>query len=316
MTWTFKAALAAIAITIALGVSAPEAPAQTPLGPKRTLSVVKFDANGAFVQKYGGWDIGGGLAAMLATELEKTGRFILVDRADLDSVLKEKELSLSGLAQTAGGERQLLPAQLLVRGSVTQFDEQEKGGGLSLGVGSNALSGALGRRGSTGSVTIDLKVVDAANGVVVSTYTVRKQVSASSMALRAGYDDIALSGDRFNQSSLGQATREAIAEAAQQIVARVGSVAWRGMVARVDGDRAYINAGRNANISEGSQLRAIRTVNTITDPATGEVLGAEESTIGDMVVEQVEDRYSVARYSGHHPLQRGDVVLLLPATAP
>ena len=36
-------------------------------GPKRTVAVGRVDAIGAFTAKYGNWDIGGGLGAMLAT---------------------------------------------------------------------------------------------------------------------------------------------------------------------------------------------------------------------------------------------------------
>ena len=59
-------------------------------GPKKTIAVARFDGHGNFTSHYGGWDtVGGGLAAMLITELTQSGRFIVVDPADMDAVLRE-----------------------------------------------------------------------------------------------------------------------------------------------------------------------------------------------------------------------------------
>src|SRR4030042_3445776 len=112
-----------IALVIAIGCAGPQktpTDQQHPLctpdhGPKKTIAVTKFDAHGAFVGKYGGWDIGGGLAAMLVSELNKTDRFIVIDRADLAAVFKEHEMALQGLTATKDIKAgQLLGAQLLL----------------------------------------------------------------------------------------------------------------------------------------------------------------------------------------------------------
>ena len=50
-------------------------------GPKRTVTVGGFQSTGAFVAKYGDWDVGGGLAAMLTSALVDSDRFIVVERA-------------------------------------------------------------------------------------------------------------------------------------------------------------------------------------------------------------------------------------------
>ena len=43
-------------------------PAPAYSGPKKTIAVAKFDANGAFIGQYGSYDVGGGLAAMMVNE--------------------------------------------------------------------------------------------------------------------------------------------------------------------------------------------------------------------------------------------------------
>jgi curli biogenesis system outer membrane secretion channel CsgG len=279
-------------------------------GPKKTIAVSKFDASGAFVARYGGWDIGGGLAAMLASELARTNRFIVIERADLDTLLREKQMALSDVTQGAS-TAPLLGVQTFVRGSVTEFDQQEKGGGLKLGVATDLGQGALGRRQASGHVAIDLRLIDAATGSVIATKRVEKKISNASMAVDGSSSGLSFGGDAFEQTSLGRAAREAIRDATAAVVADMERVPWQGLVATVDGERIYVNAGRNANLGPGLKMRAVRRERTITDPATGEVLGGEQRTIGDLVIEQVEDRYAVGRWLSHDTPQRGDVVQIL-----
>ncbi len=316
--FSMKGALLAAAVTAAsLAIEAPAAARSSSQvtypayqGPRKTLAVARFDAAGSFVARYGGSDIGGGLAAMLATELSRTNRFIVVERAELDTLLREKQLALSGVA-TSGAEGPLLGAQTFIRGSVTEFDEQEKGGGLNVGFNAGGMLGGLGGRGSRGHVTIDIRLIDAATGAVVGAYKVDKKLKSSSLAFEARRSDFSLGGDQFSQSSLGRAAREAIAEATALIVADMERVPFQALVANVEGDRVYVNAGRNANLSPGTRMRAVRRVRSITDPATGEVLGGEEVSVADLVIDMVEDRYAVGRLVSARAPQRGDTVQLI-----
>lgn len=306
-----------LALAICLGSAQPvrsedPVPVEYPAysGPRKTVAVSKFDAVGSFVGQYGGWDIGGGLAAMLTGELARTNRFVVVERADLDTLLREQQMTLSNV--TAGGSiAPLLGAQTFIRGSITQFDQREKGGGLSLGLSLPGLKGGVGRRQATGHVAIDLRLIDAASGTVITTVRVEKRIKSSSLALQGQSGAVTFGGDQFDQTSLGRASREAIADAVARIIAGMESVPWQALIANVDGDRIYINAGRNANVVRGATMRTVRAEGIITDPASGEVLGGERRTIGDLVIERVEERYSIGRWLGHERPRRGDAVQLI-----
>ena len=82
-------------------------------------------------------DLGSGLAAQLTTALVNSGQYIVVERAELASVLREQELGLQKLVpgEVAAQAGQLVGAQLLVRASVTDFEQRSGGGGLRLGIG-------------------------------------------------------------------------------------------------------------------------------------------------------------------------------------
>lgn len=279
-------------------------------GPRKTIAVANFDAIGAFVAQYGGWDIGGGVAAMLVSELQKTNRFVVVERAELDTLLREKELGLSDVTDGRGSSAQLLGVQMFVAGSVTEFSQKDKGGGLNLGLNVEGFRGGGGMRTATGKIAMDLRMIDAGNGAILSTQTVSEELKAKSLALQGGRGIIALGGDQFNRTALGTATRKALRKAVMLVIAEMEAVPWQGLVARVDGNLIYINAGEDVNLRAGQTLLCIRTINTITDPVTGEVLGTEQATIGEIRLNKVEARYSVGEFAGTYPARLGDTVML------
>src|SRR5947207_14399493 len=78
----------AIATFSAVAADVPDAP----LGPKRSIVVDKFDSLSTFNAAYGNWDVGGGLSAMLTRAIDQTGRFVILERANLDRVIGEQQI--------------------------------------------------------------------------------------------------------------------------------------------------------------------------------------------------------------------------------
>jgi curli biogenesis system outer membrane secretion channel CsgG len=316
---TFFNLLFGIILIITIGCAGPqttptsqEQPIHTPYyGPKKTIAVTKFDASGAFVAKYGSWDIGGGLAAMLVSELNKSNRFIVVDRADLAAVFREHEMALQGLTATKDLKAgQLLGAQLLIRGSVTEFDEAETGGGFKIGAGTSILGGAVGPQFTKGHVTVDLRMIETNTARVVETQTIDKKITGKALATELTTKGVNFGGDVFNKTPLGKASREAIQEAVSLIIERMEKVPWQALVAKVAEGKVYINAGENANLKEGNVLTCCRVIETITDPVTKEVLGVEEQQIGQVKITMVAPKYSTATYEGTRPPKMGDILRL------
>lgn len=280
-------------------------------GPKKTIAVSKFDAVGSFVAQHGGWDIGGGLASMLTTELAKTNRFVVVERPDIDTLLREKQMALTGVARGVSGQP-LLGAQTIVRGSVTTFEQDNSGGGLNLGLNLPGFNGGGAARTMSGHIAIELRLIDAETGAILSTAHVEKKVKSRSLALQGAVRNVSFGGDQFSNTSLGKAAEQAIAEAVAHIVKGMEQVPFQALVAKVDGERVSINAGRNANLAPGARMRIVRTTDTVRDPQTGELLGSTRATVGDIEIVQVEDRYAVGRMVGTAvPVQRSDVALML-----
>jgi hypothetical protein len=60
------------------------------------------------------------------------------------------------------------------------------------------------------------------------------------------------------------------------------------------------------------RFRAIRQPMVITDPVTGEALGHDEASLGDLRPEQVGERFAVGRHTRKYEVERGDIAQLLP----
>lgn len=288
-------------------------------GPKRTVSVGKFDAIGAFTAKYGNWDIGGGLSAMMTTALVESERFVVMERAQLQQVLAEQELKGNKLtSQTSGPELgQLTGVQFLIYGAVTEFGTDDSGGGLSLG-GSGGpigglLSGALSHQSSSGSVAMDIRLVDTTTGQVVQTHKVSETIESSGFDLSVGYQGMNMGGNQFKKTPLGQAVRKAITRAVQLIAKDAGNSPWAGQVVDYDGTEIFINAGTKSGVQPGDTFSVERVVKKLTDPTTGEVLMIKKKTLGIVELDMVAAKISSGSFQPLEmdPPKRGDFVIVM-----
>jgi len=278
-------------------------------GPKKTVAVAKFDATGAFLAKYGGWDIGGGLSAQLVDELVRSNRFIVVDRSDLAAVLREQEMKLEGLTnKKAPMAGRLLGAQKIIRGSVTEFNEDDKGGGFSIGIGSRGVGTSVSPRSRKGHVKIIVRMINSQTGQVEGSYNAEQKLVSKSIAIDVIKDNISFGGESFKKTALGQATQLAMRDIVQYIIKEMENEPWQALIANVKGGKVYVNAGNNANLKAGDTLKCYRIVDQITDPASGEILGVEEAQIGTVRINQVFPKYSTAIFSGQYTPHIGDVL--------
>jgi curli biogenesis system outer membrane secretion channel CsgG len=274
--------------------------------------VARFDAIGSFVGVHGGWDVGGGLAAQLATALANSGHFIVVERAELAGVLREQEMGLARIVsrETAAPAGQVLGAQLLVRGSVTEFEQRADTGGMRLGIGLPQVSGVFGGQVTHGVVGIDLRLIDTTTGQVVQSHRAQATLSRRGFTGDVAVRYVSVGGDAADQTVLGQATREAIERAVDFVVRSAQTVPWTGQVVDVAGSRVFVNAGSATGLKVGDRITVSTTLRELTDPATGLRLGAVQEPVGEAVIVSVEDNYSVARMVAPFETKRGDLVKL------
>ncbi len=282
-------------------------------GPKRTVAVGRFDAIGAFTQKYGNWDIGGGMSAMLVTALKESGQFIVLERANISQVLSEQQMKGQKLVHQGSGPAlgKIIGVNLMIYGSVTEFGAEDKGGGFSIGVSGGMIGGGLSRQSASGNVTMDIRIVDTTTTEVLEVYKVEEEIDSSGWNLSLGYRGVSFGTNRFMKTPLGQAARRAINRAVQMIAAKADETPWTGLVVEFDGKEVYINAGSGAGLKVGDKFVVKRIVKRLTDPQTGKLLSVRKKELGFVQLMTVEAKLSSGAFmpASLEPPVRGDLVI-------
>jgi hypothetical protein len=119
-------------------------------------------------------------------------------------------------------------------------------------------------------------------------------------------------GDAFYQTPIGSATRAAMQEAVQFVVARTPRLlpmAPALSIVKVEGTTAYINAGTNTNVKVGDVFQVCSRGEELIDPATGLKLGSHERMIGSIRVTEVQEQFAVGVIqNATGAMKRGDRV--------
>ena len=283
----------------------PAEPVYTPYyGPKKRIAVTKFENKVRGV--YGNWRLGDGFGEMLTTELMKTGRFVVVERQALQDVVGEQELGQTGLVrqESAAKVGELLGAQIIVRGVVSEFDMAESGGGGGIGIGGFR----LGVKTSSAHVAVDIRLIDTTTGQVLYSHNAAGHAEASGLGVGVFKGEVDFHAEGFKKTPLGQATRQAISDCVNFIISKMEAMPFSAKVIKVTGDSIYINAGTNLNIKPGMVFKAYSVGEAIIDPDTNLVLGQEEKMVGSVEVKTVQEKFSIGYpKSGVALLKKGDV---------
>jgi curli biogenesis system outer membrane secretion channel CsgG len=284
-------------------------------GPKRTIAVGTIDALGAYAGAASSWNVGGSIAAMFVTALRESDRVTVVERAALSQIVTEQELATSGVSAgtAAPTPGRVVPAQFLLVGAVSEFNPGEGGTGVSAGgIGGIGLGLALNR--NTGSVALDMRLVNTRTGEIAHTFSVKRQVSTTNVGVTGTYQGISLGGNQFWSTPLGEATRLAVTDAVIEIARGLSRQPWQGQVVEYDGRALIVNAGAEAGVRVGDRMRIERMGRVLTDPATGQVLSAQNYSIGMVTITEVQPRFATGTFQGTQPQPpvRGDFVILTP----
>ena len=172
-----------------------------------------------------------GIRDMLVTDLFVQDRFIVIERAALDEVIAEQEFSADARAGEATRipAKQLEGAELIVLGAVTAFDAGISGGALPIPVplGDRGDFGVMHLRFKRGYIAMDLRVVDARTGRVLSSVAVNGRNSRFGMdfnvSLAGPHHRVRLPGvlSYFQNTPVEKALQEMVTAAVDHIAERV-----------------------------------------------------------------------------------------------
>lgn len=256
-------------------------------------------------------DFARGLTQMLTTALAARPEFTVVERTQLDKVAAEQQLGASGRveAKSAASLGKLLGAQALITGDITEFTYKQSSAGSKMSI-LKSIDSKLGAKLDrlTAQVAIDLRIIDATTGAVIS--SVRGEGSSTASGVSADYAkagrEVGVGGSK--QTPLGAASREAIEKGVSELVKKLRNVPWQGRVADVRGDKIYINAGSDTGIKTGMEFDVFVQGDAIVDPESGATLGSPDKQFGQLTITEVSPKFAVGRMTSGSAPKRNDVV--------
>ena len=249
---------------------------------KPRVAVMDFDNKA----QYGDWRIGHGASDMLATELVKLGKYSVIERDKLASLLKEQDLGASGRIDptTAVKIGKVLGVDYVVTGAVTEYGQSSGGGG---GGGVH-----VGKKGYHAAV--DIRIINAATGEIVFADTAEHH--ETSMSVRVfGIGG----GESFNEQKATKVLREAIEKVVAKMTFEGGgggaadtAAPEQTMIADIDGTTITLNQGTASGFKVGQKVKISRKDKEIKDPATGKVIRVKYKNVGTIEITNVADKYS------------------------
>lgn len=283
----------------------------TALAAKPRVAVIEFKDK---TQHYSWYRAGEAAQDMLVTELVKSGKYRVIEREQLQAIMQEKNLSLSGEIdpKTAVKAGKLLGVEYIITGALTELGVADRGahvpGGLlgrfqpSVNVGSQKMDAA-----------IDARMINTTTGEIVWADSAKESTSDAKVFVAGaggGVDD---------KRKLDRVLRPVVVKLAESMgkastpTSGLGGSSdasgVAGKVAKVEGGSIFLNVGAEAGVKEGQTFDVYRVGNVIKDPDTGEVLGSDETKVGRVKVTKIMGaRLSTASIVSGSGFKPGDMI--------
>jgi len=187
---------------------------------KPTITVYGFDvkASSGFWHD-AKWDIGTGMGEMLVDALVNTGKFNVVERLNIGDITFEQDLVDQGRVSKKTGAKKgrMTGASYIARGTITEFDVTESGGG-----GGISIKGiSLGVAQSFAHIGGIIRIYDSTTGEIYKSQRFTRDVPATGFSI--GYNRGMIGADlgAFKKTPLGEATNLAIHDIVDFMVANI-----------------------------------------------------------------------------------------------
>lgn len=217
---------------------------------------------------------------ILVAELSKTGRFNILKRSELNSILEELAFSKTYSLNDIVAKQKFLNADYIITGDVIKYEINTLG---SKTLFSNS-------KEQQAQATIELEVIDILNGKVWS--KIGKGVASYA------YD---VNLDLRNYGSYGGLEQEAFTAAVfdgvEKIIKEMDKYPWTAIIIKKNGKNIIINSGLDDNLNLGTNLNVYKQGEPVM--YRGELLGYEETIVGTAVVKSyLGENAAVLEYKG------------------
>lgn len=214
---------------------------------------------------------------ILSSKLAATGKFILLEREDLDILVNESGDALNKIG-----------ADYLILGSITEFGRKAEG---EQKVFSSTKT-------QTVEAGVSIRLVESATGLIIYSDEAKGYAETSSKTTlglggTAGYD--ATLSDKAISAAIGQLV--------ENIVNKCMDKAWRSYLLSIDDGTYIISGGSSQGIAEGDKFIVYKKGKVVNNPQTGTKIELPGSKVGTVTVlssigDTPETEISFCEYSG------------------
>jgi curli biogenesis system outer membrane secretion channel CsgG len=272
---------------------------------KKIVAVSRFENKTSWK---GQVELGDGMADQLTDALMQSGQFTVMERQTLKDVVSEQDLANSGRVQKSQSAEtgKLVSAQVLVKGTVTEFEEKSAGSANGVGFGGFKIA----NNRSEAHVGVIIRLIDTTTGEVLASQRCEGKAAAGGVGLGANVAGVQFGTSGFSKTPLGKAMQMTIDNAVAVITDKLKGVPFQARVIKVNGDdELLISDGAKTGIAEGDTFTVYSVGENLVDPATGEQLGAELEKKGSVKVTKVEEKYAKAKSDASlKGIKAGDIV--------
>jgi curli biogenesis system outer membrane secretion channel CsgG len=251
---------------------------------KRKVAIGRFSnetqyAKGIFYDKAND-PMGKQALDILSAKLAASGKFLLLERSDLATLLEE--------AKKGEGSLSTIGADYMIIGSITEFGRKNTG---KSGVFTNT-------NVQTVEAAVAIRLVDVSTGLIIYSDEGKGQAELTSKTTmgvggKAGYD--ATLSDK--------AISEAIGQLVENIINKCTDKPWRTYFLSYDNDGILIGGGASQGVKVGDSFAVKTKGKKVKNPQTGVMIELPGKTIGSVTVlmsggDTPETEFSAVDYQG------------------
>ncbi|HOW35190.1 MAG TPA: CsgG/HfaB family protein [Candidatus Omnitrophota bacterium] len=271
---------------------------------KKTVAVFEFQNDSGYSSIA---TLGQDFSTQLSDALVQSGKFIVLTRKDLDVVMAEQDLAASDRMAKSNTAKigKIVPAQILIKGQITEFEEDTSGGGQGLSI--HGVS--LGMKKSATHMAVIIQLIDSTTGEIIESKRVEGESTGGGVSL--GYSGaIDINSSNFKKTPLGKVIQITIDQAVDYLSRKLSSLPWEGKVVTVKDGLVYVNSGTTAGVQTGNTFAVYKEGEALTDPDTGMNLGSERTKIADIKISEVQEKFSKAQITSGkaEEISKGDIV--------
>lgn len=248
-------------------------------GLKRKVAIARFSnetqySKGIFYDKKND-PIGKQAVDILSTKLASTNKFILLERQDMDEILKELKIAGNDAYQKVG-------ADYLIIGSVTEFGRKNVGD-------VNAFSRSKTQIVEAG---VSIRLVDVSTGQIIYSEEAKGEAETKNKTVMG-------LGERtdYDATLSDKAISAAISKLVENIINNCMDRTWKSYFLSYSDDGILISGGKSQGLSVGNIFEVVEKGKKVKNPQTGMMIELPGKIVGKIKVDFTGGENSQSEYS-------------------